>query len=115
MARIRGRVATEQNEASTASTTPSSVPFPNSNAGSIIETPATSGVEDEEFLLHKKANERSKRAPTARQKRSADRSLSFSAQPSAKRRAVTKDIYVEIPVRPVNVSVSLPYIREGLI
>src|SRR6266571_5877755 len=106
MAGIRGKVTTEQNEASTASTTPSSVPFPNSNAGSITDTPATSGVEDEEFHLHKKVNERSERTLTTRQKRSADQSLSFSTQPSAKRRAVTKGIYVEIPVRPGNVSVS---------
>lgn len=100
MAGIRGKAATEKNEASTASTTPSSVPFPNSNAGSVIDTPATSGVEDEEIYLHKKINERPKRTLTARQKRSADRSLSFSAQPSAKRRVVMKDIYVEIPIRP---------------
>ena len=111
MAGIRGKVATEQNEASTVSTTPSSVPFPNSNAGSVTDTPATSGVEDEEFYLHKKGNERSKRTLTTRQKRSADQSLSFSAQPSAKRRAVTKGIYVEIPVRPVNVSVSFALLQ----
>ncbi|KAI9448512.1 DNA repair protein rad16 [Lactarius indigo] len=104
MAGIRGKAATEQNEASTASTTPSSVPFPNSNASSITDTPATSGVEDEEFHLHKKVNERSKRTLSTRQKRSADQSLSFSTQPSAKRRAVTKRIYVEIPVRHGNVS-----------
>ncbi|KAH8985888.1 SNF2 family N-terminal domain-containing protein [Lactarius akahatsu] len=104
MAGIRRKVATEQNEASTVSTTPSSVPFPNSNAGSTTDTPATSGVEDEEFHLHKKVNERSKRTLSIRQKRSADQSLSFSPQPSAKRRAVTKGIYVEIPVRPGNVS-----------
>ncbi|KAH9059362.1 SNF2 family N-terminal domain-containing protein [Lactarius vividus] len=104
MAGSRRKVATEQNEASTVSTTPSSVPFPNSNAGSITDTPATSGVEDEEFHLHKKVNERSKRTLSTRQKRSADQSLSSSTQPSAKRRAVTKGIYVEIPVRPGNAS-----------
>jgi hypothetical protein len=113
MAGIRGKAATEKNEASTASTTPSSVPFPNSNAGSVIDTPATSGVEDEEIYLHKKINERPKRTLTARQKRSADRSLSFSAQPSAKRRVVMKDIYVEIPIRPGNVSVSFALRLRG--
>lgn len=100
MAGIRGEDATEQNEASTASTTPSSVPFPNSNAGSTTDTPATSGIEDEEFLLHKKVNERSKRTLTTRQKRSADQSSSTKSP--AKRRAVTKGVYVEIPVRPTN-------------
>ncbi|KAH8985862.1 SNF2 family N-terminal domain-containing protein [Lactarius hatsudake] len=113
MAGTRRKVATEQNEASTVSTTPSSVPFPNSNAGSTTDTPATSGVEDEEFHLHKKVNERSKRTLSTRQKRSADQSLSFSPQPSAKRRAVTKGIYVEIPVRPGNVSGKGPSIPAG--
>ena len=110
MAGSKGKVATEQNEASTVSTTPSSMPFPNSNAGSVTDTPATSDVENEEFHLHQK---RSKRTLTTRQKRPADLSLSFSAQPSAKRRAVTKDIYVEIPIRPVNVSVSFALPLRG--
>ncbi len=115
MARTRGRV--EKNEASTTSTTPSSVPFPNSNAGSITNTPATSGAEDEEFYLHKKLNERSKRNLTTRQKRSAesdDGEQSFSTKPSAKRRTITKGIYVEIPVRPANVSVSFALPPTGL-
>jgi DNA repair protein RAD16 len=110
MARIKGKVATEQNEASTVSTTPSSMLFPNSNAGSVTDTPATSDVENEEIHLHQK---RSKRTLTTRQKRPADLSLSFSAQPSAKRRAVTKGIYVEIPIRPVNVSVSFALPLRG--
>jgi hypothetical protein len=112
MARTRGMFVAEQNEASTTSTPVSSVPFPNSNAGSTLDTPATSGEEEEEvqFSFQKRSNENVKRTAGTRQKRSAESdggNQSVSIKPPPKRRAIMKAVYVEIPVRSTNVSVGI--------
>jgi hypothetical protein len=96
----------QQNDSSTATTTPtSSVPFPNSNVGSTIGTPATSGEDEEEHHFQNMSKENLKRTAGTGQKRSAesddDDNQSVSIKPS-KRRAVMK--CVEIPARSSNVS-----------
>jgi hypothetical protein len=111
MARTRARVIAEQEKASTTSTYVSSVPFLNSNAGSTVDTPATSGEEEEKFNFQKRLDENVKRTRGTCQKRSAESDgddQSISIKPPAKRRAAMKAaVYVEIPVWSANVSVGI--------
>jgi hypothetical protein len=118
MTRTRGMLLAQQNDASTATpTTPaSSVPFPNSNVGSTIGTPATSGEDEEEHHFQKMSKEIIKGTAGTGQKRSAesddDDNQSVSIKPS-KRRAIMK--CVEIPARSSNVSAGIrPSSNESL-
>jgi hypothetical protein len=99
--------AKERTEASTMATTSvSSMPFPNGIAGSTVVIPATSGEDEEEYIPFAKIMG----ATGMRRKRSAesdDGNLSVSTKPATKKRAVTKAVYVEIPVPSVNVSVGI--------
>jgi len=107
MSRSHAKTAAEQIETSTTSTSVSSYPFPNSNAGSTVETPATSG-EDEEF--QEKPTTKVMRTRGTRRKRPAESDggdSSVSTKPATKRRASKRAVYVEIPVRSADVSVGI--------
>jgi hypothetical protein len=110
MARTRGSFIAEQIETSTTSTPVSSIPFPNSNTGSTLETPPTSGEEEEELHFQKRSKEVIKKAAGTRQKRLAESdgdNQSVSIKPPPKRRAVTRAVYVEVPLWSPNVSVGI--------
>jgi hypothetical protein len=100
-------IAQQMDASTTTPTTPaSSVPFPNSNVGSTIGTPATSGEDEEEHHFQNMSKGIIKGTAGTGQKRSAesddDDSLSVFIKPS-KRRATTMKC-VEIPARSSNVS-----------
>lgn len=104
--------AKERIEASTTSTSVSSMPFPNSIVGSTVVTPITSGEDEEEYIPLAKVIG----ATGMRRKRSAesdDGNPSVSTKPATKKRAVTKAVYVEIPVRSANVSVGVALTLMG--
>lgn len=108
MARNSRKAAAELIEASTTSTSVSSMPFPSSNGDSTVNTPATSGEDEEGSNLQRKAV---MRTTGIRRKRSAESDggdLSISAKLATKRRAAMKAVYVEIPVWSANVSVGIP-------
>ena len=112
MARNTGKATAERFEASTTSTSASvsSVPLSNSNAGSTVDTPATSGEDEENFNLQRKAMARVMRTTGLRRKRSAKNDggdLSVSTRSTTKRRVTMKAVCVEIPVRSANVSMSI--------
>jgi hypothetical protein len=97
--------AKERIEASTTSTSVSSMPFPN-------RTPITSGEDEEEYIPLAKVIG----ATGMRRKRSAesdDGNPSVSTKPATKKRAVTKAVYVEIPVPSANVSVGVALTLMG--
>ena len=104
--------AKERIEASTTSSSVSSMPFPNSIVGSTVVTPVTSGEDEEEHISLAKFMG----ATGMRRKRSAesdDGNLSVSTKPATKKRAVTKAVYVEIPAPSANVSVGIALTLMG--
>src|SRR6267142_918453 len=112
MARATGKAITERFEASATSTSASvsSAPLSNSNGGSTVDTPATSGEDEEEFNLQRKAVAKVMRTTGLRRKRSAESDggdPSVSTRPTTKRRAAMKAVCVEIPVRSPNVSMGI--------
>ncbi len=117
MARNSAKAAAERIEASTTSTSASSMLLSNSNAGSTFGTPITSCEDEEEPNFQRKTPARVMRATGVRRKRSAesdDGNPSISTKPATKKRAVMKAVYVEIPVPSANVSVGIALTPMGL-
>lgn len=109
MARNTRKTAIKRFEASTTTSTSASVssmPLSNSNGGSAVETPFTSGEDEEDSNLQTKVVAKVMRTAGIRRKRSAESDgddLSVSTRPTTKRRAM-KAVCVEIPPRSANVS-----------